>query len=108
MNKKTTPSWQVAVILFIGVLAISSTAIFIRLAMEAAGMRGVGFSLFSRCNSSYYSSSVTTSGMEKQSELDRFLLGHIIMQPLLEVVWHYIFPLGLLPYPLHLLLLLPL
>jgi hypothetical protein len=38
--------WQVGVILAIGVLAVSTAAIFIRLSMQAAGMRGVGFSLF--------------------------------------------------------------
>lgn len=38
--------WQVGVILAIGVLAVSTAAIFIRLSMQAAGIRGVGFSLF--------------------------------------------------------------
>jgi len=38
--------WQVSIILTIGVLAIASTAIFIRLSIEATGVRGVGFSLF--------------------------------------------------------------
>lgn len=42
-----TPSfWQVGSILIIGVLAVSMTAIFIRLATDAAGIKGVGFSLF--------------------------------------------------------------
>ncbi len=39
-------SWQVGIILTIGVLAVSTSAIFIRLAMEAAGKQGVDFSLF--------------------------------------------------------------
>jgi hypothetical protein len=39
-------AWQVGVILFIGVGAVSTAAILIRLAMEAAGMQSVGFSLF--------------------------------------------------------------
>ena len=39
-------SWQVGVILAIGVLAVSTSAIFIRLAMEAAGKQSVDFSLF--------------------------------------------------------------
>ena len=38
--------WQVGLILVIGVLAVSTSAIFIRLSIEAAGVRGVGFSLF--------------------------------------------------------------
>lgn len=41
--------WQVGLILGVGVLAISTAAIFIRLAMEAnvsVGIQGVGFSLF--------------------------------------------------------------
>ena len=39
-------SWQVGIILTIGILAVSTSAIFIRLAMEAAGKQGVDFSLF--------------------------------------------------------------
>ena len=39
-------SWQVGIILTIGVLAVSTSAIFIRLAMETAGKQGVDFSLF--------------------------------------------------------------
>ncbi len=39
-------SWQVGIILAIGVLAASTSAILVRLAMEAAGKQGVGFSLF--------------------------------------------------------------
>lgn len=38
--------WQVGLVLFAGVLAISTAAIFIRLAIATAGVRGVGFSLF--------------------------------------------------------------
>lgn len=38
--------WQVGIILAIGVLAVSTAAIFIRLSIEVAGVRGVGFSLF--------------------------------------------------------------
>jgi drug/metabolite transporter (DMT)-like permease len=38
--------WQVGSILGIGVLAVSTSAIFIRLSTEAAGVRGVGFSVF--------------------------------------------------------------
>ncbi|MCU0535002.1 MAG: DMT family transporter [Hydrococcus sp. Prado102] len=38
--------WQVGSILGIGVLAVSTAAIFIRLSTEAAGVRGVEFSLF--------------------------------------------------------------
>lgn len=38
--------WQVGLILVVGVFAISTAAIFIRLAIAAAGVRGVGFSLF--------------------------------------------------------------
>lgn len=37
--------WQVAVILTIGVFAVSTAAIFIRLSMATAGVQGVGFSL---------------------------------------------------------------
>ncbi|NES98097.1 MAG: DMT family transporter [Desertifilum sp. SIO1I2] len=37
--------WQVVVILTIGVFAVSTAAIFIRLSMAAAGVQGVGFSL---------------------------------------------------------------
>ena len=39
-------SWQVGIILGIGVLAASTSAIFVRLAMEAAGKQGLDFSLF--------------------------------------------------------------
>ncbi len=38
--------WQVGLVLVLGVFAISTAAIFIRLAIAAAGVRGVGFSLF--------------------------------------------------------------
>ncbi|MGK7875929.1 MAG: DMT family transporter [Xenococcaceae cyanobacterium] len=38
--------WQIGIILVIGVLAVSTAAIFIRLSIEAAGVRGIGFSLF--------------------------------------------------------------
>ncbi len=38
--------WQVATILCIGVFAISTAAIFIRLAIETAQIKGIGFSLF--------------------------------------------------------------
>ena len=38
--------WQVGIILAIGVLSVSTTAIFIRLSIQAAGVQGVGFSLF--------------------------------------------------------------
>lgn len=43
---KTPQTWQVGLILTMGVVAISMTAIFIRLAIDAAQMSGVGFSLF--------------------------------------------------------------
>ena len=43
MKPKST---HVGIILAIGVLAVSTSAIFIRLAMAAAGKQGVGFSLF--------------------------------------------------------------
>jgi len=43
--QKPTP-WQVGTILIFGVLAVSTAAIFIRLAMETAQIRSVGFSLF--------------------------------------------------------------
>lgn len=38
--------WQVGCVLTLGVLSISTTAILIRLSMEASGIRGLGFSLF--------------------------------------------------------------
>ncbi|MEW6496188.1 MAG: DMT family transporter [Cyanobacteriota bacterium] len=38
--------WQVGLVLVVGVFAISTAAIFIRLAIAAAGVKGVGFSLF--------------------------------------------------------------
>ena len=38
-------SWQVGLILIIGMLSVSTAAIFIRLALAAAGTRGAGFSL---------------------------------------------------------------
>ena len=38
--------WQVTLILTIGILSVSSTAIFIRLALEASGKLGLEFSLF--------------------------------------------------------------
>jgi len=44
-SKQPLP-WQVGLVLVAGVLAVSSAAIFIRLANTAAGLSGVGFSLF--------------------------------------------------------------
>src|SRR4028119_693509 len=38
--------WQVGLILVAGVFAVSTAAIFIRLALASAGVSGVGFSLF--------------------------------------------------------------
>lgn len=38
-------NWKVSLILAIGVFAVSTAAIWIRLALDAAGVRGVGFSL---------------------------------------------------------------
>ncbi len=38
--------WQVGIILVLGVLAVSAAAVLIRLAIAAAGIRSVGFSLF--------------------------------------------------------------
>ncbi len=38
--------WQVGLVLVAGVFAVSTAAIFIRLAIASAGLRGVGFSLF--------------------------------------------------------------
>jgi drug/metabolite transporter (DMT)-like permease len=38
--------WQVGLVLVAGVFAVSTAAIFIRLAIASAGVRGVGFSLF--------------------------------------------------------------
>ncbi|ACK73189.1 protein of unknown function DUF6 transmembrane [Gloeothece citriformis PCC 7424] len=48
MTKIATPpqTWKVTTILSIGVLAVSTAAIFIRLCFEAGGVEGVGFSLF--------------------------------------------------------------
>ena len=46
---KVTPTphkWQIGAILVLGVLTVSSAAIFIRLCIEAAGVSGLGFSLF--------------------------------------------------------------
>ncbi len=45
-NLKQPLKWQVALVLVAGVFAISTAAIFIRLAIASAGVRGVGFSLF--------------------------------------------------------------
>lgn len=38
--------WQIGMILTIGVLSVSTSAIFIRLSTETAAVRGIGFSLF--------------------------------------------------------------
>lgn len=38
--------WQVGLVLVMGVFAVSTAAIFIRLAIASAGVRGLGFSLF--------------------------------------------------------------
>jgi drug/metabolite transporter (DMT)-like permease len=45
-NSSPPKRWHVAIALGVGVLAVSTSAIWIRLAIAAAGMRGVGFSLF--------------------------------------------------------------
>lgn len=39
-------NWQVGLILIVGVMAVSSAAIFIRLCQQVSGLNGVGFSLF--------------------------------------------------------------
>jgi drug/metabolite transporter (DMT)-like permease len=43
---KNPQTWQIGIILTIGVLAVSITAILIRLAIDAAEVSGIGFSLF--------------------------------------------------------------
>ncbi|MEP0909510.1 DMT family transporter [Leptolyngbya sp. GB1-A1] len=46
MAVPTRPSpWTIGLILTIGVLSVSASAVFIRLALQAAGVSGVGFSL---------------------------------------------------------------
>ncbi|MEC4984655.1 MAG: DMT family transporter [Oscillatoria sp. PMC 1068.18] len=45
-QREKPPQWQIGLILTLGVAAISSTAIFVRLATAAAEVSGVGFSLF--------------------------------------------------------------
>jgi drug/metabolite transporter (DMT)-like permease len=40
------PLWQIILILIVGIFAVSTAAIFIRLASASAGIQGVGFSLF--------------------------------------------------------------
>lgn len=42
---QTPPKWQVVLILAVGVLAVSTAAILVRLAIATAGVSGVGFSL---------------------------------------------------------------
>jgi drug/metabolite transporter (DMT)-like permease len=44
--KERPQQWQVGLILSLGVLAISTAAIFIRLSIQAADRRSIGFSLF--------------------------------------------------------------
>jgi len=39
------PSWQIALVLTVGILAVSTAAILVRLAIATAGTSGVGFSL---------------------------------------------------------------
>lgn len=46
MQGKARQPWQVGLVLVVGVLAISTAAIFIRLAIASAGVSSVGFSLF--------------------------------------------------------------
>ena len=47
MKTSQNPSkWQVATILCLGVFAISTSAIFVRLSIETAQIKGIGFSLF--------------------------------------------------------------
>ncbi|MEA5535971.1 DMT family transporter [Crocosphaera sp. XPORK-15E] len=43
---RSPSSWQVSLILVMGVLAVSTSAVFVRLALAAGGTSGVGFSLF--------------------------------------------------------------
>ncbi|MDJ0601512.1 MAG: DMT family transporter [Crocosphaera sp.] len=43
---RSPPLWHVTLILIIGILSVSSTAIFIRLALQASGKLGLEFSLF--------------------------------------------------------------
>lgn len=42
---KTPTSWQIGLVLIIGLISVSSAAVFIRLAMEAVETQGVGLSL---------------------------------------------------------------
>lgn len=46
MTMRSPQSWQVNLILITGVLSVSTTAIWIRLALDAAGQWGIEFSLF--------------------------------------------------------------
>ena len=46
MTKNSPPTWQVVLVLVVGVLAIATSAIFVRLTSEAANQSGVAFSLF--------------------------------------------------------------
>jgi drug/metabolite transporter (DMT)-like permease len=46
MTASARPSpWKIGLILLVGVLSVSASAVFIRLALQAAGTSGVGFSL---------------------------------------------------------------
>jgi drug/metabolite transporter (DMT)-like permease len=45
LNSSKPPGWQIAAVLTIGVLSVSTAAIFIRLALADSGSQGVGFSL---------------------------------------------------------------
>ncbi|MGB3516228.1 MAG: DMT family transporter [Elainellaceae cyanobacterium] len=46
MQTSSAPTrWAIALILTVGILAVSTAAVFIRLALDAADQRGVGFSL---------------------------------------------------------------
>lgn len=44
-SAQTPPKWQVALVLVIGVMAVSTAAVLVRLAIATAGVSGVGFSL---------------------------------------------------------------
>ncbi|MCW6036775.1 DMT family transporter [Spirulina subsalsa FACHB-351] len=45
-SSQSPPSWQIFIVLSLGVVAISWSAIFIRLAIAASEKEGIGFSLF--------------------------------------------------------------
>ncbi|MDB9315071.1 DMT family transporter [Spirulina sp. CS-785/01] len=72
--------WQVSLVLGLGVFAVSTAAIFIRLAMQEAQMQGVGFSLFVAATRLLFAAGVLLPGWRtvRQTQVSRKAWGYAV------------------------------